>query len=177
VPVTGSDPFSQCTTLKTCQKALPTDPTSVLTFLRCSDGKTCTVNYENCPTTKSCMEGVMCPDGSCKKSAFECVEPPPHIAYDKISSCGKNMLKCANGLCSSNCTNQIIPNCLSSNQAYCGATNKCAANYRVCDEPTYCMLFSNYTFAPDTFMCGNGPHYCVTDTSQCKTTGLTTKLG
>ena len=38
-------------------------------------------DFEDCPTEISCMvEGhLVCPDGSCKASAYECVQPPSKL--------------------------------------------------------------------------------------------------
>lgn len=79
--VAGNDQFSACLPLKSCVKYLPGDSSISINFKRCPDGKTCTENFENCPTTKSCFEGVLCPDGSCKKTSFGCVEPPFLVNY------------------------------------------------------------------------------------------------
>ena len=54
--------------------------------------------------------------------------------------------------------------------------NRCANINDECDEPIYCPLGSNYTYAPDTIICGNGAQTCVIDFSNCYSTSLKTKL-
>lgn len=145
--------------------------------MRCNDGKSCTNNIDNCPTYKSCFDGVICPDMSCKKTSYECVEPPLYIGYDKQTSCGPSMLKCPNGACASSCDSQKTQrDCNSLKKAFCGKSNKCVDDYMQCEEPNYCPLMSNYTFAPETFLCGIGPQLCVTDLNQCVGSSLTSRV-
>lgn len=68
-----------------------------------------------------------------------------------------------------------VPNCTALGKVYCGNENRCANSNDECDEPVYCPLVSNYTYAPDTIICGNGAQTCVTDFSDCYSTSLKTK--
>ena len=163
---------------------MPSLPSSAsVNYIRCPDGLTCAVSFDDCPTMVTCSDPshVLCPDQSCQPTAHQCVQPPPNkaTAPDTIkyrqrgASCGPQMLKCADGQCKTSCSEEADDgeDCLAQGKVRCmsGSRVNCASSYAECEQEIYCPLSKNFTMSPDSYRCGDGPQVCVLDRERCAT--------
>ena len=56
---------------------------------------------------------------------------------------------------------------------HCSSTFTCANSYLECQQEPYCPLSRNFTYAPTSYKCGDGPQLCVQDISNCYSSACT----
>lgn len=205
-----------------CWNSLASRRVCPSTFIMCSDSQTCVRNAsecpkqtpcmdgmfqcqngycvnegESCPSTPSCGNGVICPDGSCATSAAacsdvaSCFEPISFRCADGSCrasmadcptsvTCPLGFILCENRLCMKTCTAAVVgcsngeircpDGSCRNNEGLCATGTTCtAAKPVLCPDGSCVASLRSCAMLPDcnATRCSSG--FCVTNSSFCPT--------